>query len=300
MKVRASPSRFEEGPVTLPTFFIIGAAKAGTTSLHYYLEQHPEVQMSAVKETNFFAGPPNGTRYPTGRVERLEDYEALFDPAFRVRGEASPSYTNAPRRAGVPQRIAETVPDAHLIYLVRDPIDRVVSHYQMLVGNGRLELSFRETLAELDEADPHSFYLTSQSFYGRQLELYLEEFPQERVLVLDQAKLQSRRDATLESTFEFLGVDPGFHTEAFEAELLKGAERHRYPRRLKPLLRAPARALPLRLRSRLRTSFERSFLSTVPKPEIEEAERDRLRELFAPDAARLRELTGLRFETWSV
>lgn len=286
--------------MTLPNFFIIGAAKAGTTSLHYYLEQHPEVQMSAVKETNFFAGPENGTRYPTGRVERLEDYEALFDPAFRVRGEASPSYTNAPRRAGVPQRIAEAVPEARFVYLVRDPIDRVVSHYQMLVGNGRLELSFRETVAQLEETDPHAFFLTCQSFYGWQLELYLEEFPQERVLVLDQAKLRSNREETLRSAFGFLGVDPGFRTEAFEAELLKGAERHRYPRRLKPLLGAPAKALPPRLRDRVRTSFERSFLSTVEKPEVEPAERERLRELFAPDAARLRELTGLRFETWSV
>lgn len=286
--------------MTLPTFFIIGAAKAGTTSLHYYLEQHPEVQMSAVKETNFFAGPANGTPYPTGRVDRLEDYEALFDAEFPVRGEASPSYTNAPRRDGVPVRIKEAVPDGRFVYLVRDPIDRVVSHFQMLVGNGRLQLSFHEALAGLDEADPYSFLLTSQSFYGHQLELYLEQFPPQRVLVLDQAKLRSCRDETLASAFEFLGVDSGFRTEAFEAELLQGDERRRYPRRLKPLLRAPARALPPGLRGRLRTTFERSFLSTVPKPEIEQAERDRLRELFAPDVARLRELTGLRFETWSV
>lgn len=286
--------------MTLPTFFIIGAAKAGTTSLHHYLEQHPEVQMSAVKETNFFAGPPNGIPYPFGRVDDLRDYETLFDPAFAVRGEASPSYTTAPRRAGVPQRIKEMVPGARFIYLVRDPIDRLVSQYQMLVTNGKERLSFREVLARLDTADPHSFYLTCQSFYGRQLELYLEEFQQERILVLDQAQLQGNRELTLESAFEFLGVDPGFRSPAFESELLKGGERPRYPRRLKPALRTPLKMLPPGFRNRLRTSFERSFLSPVPRPELEPAERDRLRELFAPDAVRLRELTGLRFETWSV
>jgi Sulfotransferase family len=289
--------------VTLPTFFIIGAAKAGTTSLHFYLDQHPEVQMSPVKETNFFAGPANGIPYPVGRVDRLEDYEALFDPAFRVRGEASPSYSNAPRRAGVPQRIKELVPEGLFIYLVRDPIDRLVSQYQMRVAEGKERLSFSEAVAQLDAADPSSFYLTCQSFYGRQLELYLEEFPQERILVLDQAKLRSERDATLEAVFGFLGVDPQFHSAAFDSELFRGGERHRYPRplmRLKPALRSLFSACPPRLRNDLRASFERSFLSTVPKPEIEGAERDRLRELFAPDAARLRELTGLRFETWSV
>jgi len=289
--------------VTLPTFFIIGAAKAGTTSLHHYLEQHPEVQMSAVKETNFFAGPPNGIPYPVGRVDRLEDYEALFDPSWRVRGEASPSYASAPRRQGVPQRIKQLVPEGLFIYLVRDPIDRLVSQYQMLVSAGKEQRSFSEALAQLDDADPYSFYLTCQSFYGRQLELYLQEFSADRVLVLDQARLRGEREETLRGVFEFLGVDPDFRSEAFSSELLKGGERRRYPRtlqRLKPVLRGPIRLLPPRLRGRLQSSFEESFLSTVPKPEVAPADRERLRELFAPDVARLRSLTGLRFESWSL
>jgi hypothetical protein len=289
--------------VTLPTFFIIGAAKAGTTSLHHYLEQHPEVQMSAVKETNFFAGPPNGIPYPVGRVDRLEDYEALFDPACRVRGEASPSYASAPRRQGVPQRIKQLVPEGLFIYLVRDPIDRLVSQYQMLVSAGKEQRSFSEALAQLDDADQYSFYLTCQSFYGRQLELYMQEFPAERILVLDQARLRGEREQALKSVFEFLGVDAGFRSEAFSSELLKGGERPRYPRalqRLKPALRGPVRLLPPRLRGRLQSSFEESFLSTVQKPEPAPAERERLQELFAPDVARLRSLTGLPFESWSV
>jgi hypothetical protein len=289
--------------VTLPTFFIIGAAKAGTTSLHHYLEQHPEVQMSAVKETNFFAGPPNGIPYPVGRVDHLEEYEALFDPSFPMRGEASPSYASAPRRKGVPQRIKELVPEGLFIYLVRDPVDRLVSQYQMLATAGKERLPFAAAIAQLDSADPYSFYLTCQSFYGRQLELYLREFPQERILVLDQAGLRGEREATLRSVFEFLGVEAEFRSDAFDSELLKGGERHRYPQpllRLKPLLRGPARLLPIRVRGKLQSSFEQSLLSTVPRPEVGKAEGDRLRELFAPDVERLRSLTGLGFETWSV
>lgn len=288
--------------MTLPTFLIIGAAKAGTTSLHFYLDQHPEVQMSRVKETNFFAGPPNGIPYPVGRVDRREDYEALFDPAFPVRGEASPSYSNAPRRSGVPGRVKELVPEARFVYLVRDPVDRLVSQYRMRVADGKERHSFREAVAQLDTADPQSFHLTCQSFYGRQLEFYLEEFPQERVLVLDQARLRGEREEALAEVFEFLGVDCGFRAGAFESELFKGNGKRRYPRwlaRAKPVLRGSLGALPAGFRDRLRASVERS-LPPVPELEVEPAERDRLRELFAPDAARLRELTGLRFETWSV
>jgi hypothetical protein len=289
--------------LTLPNFFIIGAAKAGTTSLHFYLEQHPQIQMSAVKETNFFAGPPGKFPYPVGQVDRLEDYEALFDPDYAVRGEASPSYASAPRRDGVPGRIKQLVPEAKFVYLVRDPIARTVSQYQMLVTEGEERRSFSDAIARLDDADPHLFYLTCQSFYAHQVELYLEHFPRERLLVLDQADLLSDRDATLRSVFAFLGVDADYRSPQFDSELFKGGERRRYPRPisgLKPLLRAPFRRLPEGLRESIRGSFERNFLATVPKPEVGADQRRRLVELFAADTERLRALTGLELSSWSV
>jgi Sulfotransferase family len=293
---------FQISELTLPNFFIIGAAKAGTTSLHHYLGQHPEVQMSAVKETNFFAGPANGIPYPVGRVELLADYEALFDPAFPLRGEASPSYASAPRRGGVPARIKATVPEARFLYLVRDPISRTVSQYQMLVAAGKERRSFAAAIAELDDADPFAYHLTCQSFYARQLDLYLAEFPPGRILVLDQAALLGEREATLRKAFDFLGVDPGFSSAAFEEELFPGGQRPRYPplaARLKPMLRRPFGQLPPGVRERLRGSVEGRF-DTVPKPQVGAGERGRLAELFAPDVARLRGLTGLELAGWSV
>lgn len=119
----------KSGDGALPTFFIIGAAKAGTTSLHWYLDQHPEVGMSTIKEPNFLSGPENGIPYPTRRITELSDYRRLFDPTYPVRGEASPSYTNSPRRRGVPERVKKLVPAARFIYLVRDPVERTISHY---------------------------------------------------------------------------------------------------------------------------------------------------------------------------
>lgn len=92
--------------MALPTFLIIGAMKSGTTSLHRYLDQHPQIQMSARKEPSFFSGPEAGIPYTLSRVSDVKQYEELFDPTVEVRGEASPNYTIYPRRQGVPERIS--------------------------------------------------------------------------------------------------------------------------------------------------------------------------------------------------
>lgn len=260
--------------------------------------------MSAIKEPNYFAGAPNGIPYPVGRVDRLDRYEELFDPAFAVRGEASPSYTSAPRRAGVPERIAAAVPDARFVYLVRDPIARTLSQYQMLVAAGKECRSLSEALGELDRSDPRSFYLTCQSLYAHQLQLYLARFREERLLVIDQADLRSDRDGTLREVFAFLGVDPSFSSEGFDAELFKGGERRVYPRFfnrfVKPVAAAPFRRLPAGLRGSLRSSVERALLPTVPRPTLGAAERARLEDIFGPEVTRLRALTGKSFPSWSV
>jgi Sulfotransferase family len=285
----------------LPTFFIIGAAKAGTTSLHYYLDQHPEVQMSAVKEPHFFAGPENGVPFPPERVESLEEYERLFDPSFEVRGEASPSYTNAPRRQGVPERIKELVPEAKFVYLVRDPIERTVSHYRHAVAAGKERRPLGEALAEV--SDPYS-YLACHSLYGRQLELYLRQFPAERVMVVDQAELLSDREATLRQVFAFLRVEESFTSERFEDELWTTGERRvSPPGQATFIARAIAprtRWIPPGLRKHARRAYERAFWSPLRTEALDAEGRARLDELYSDDVARLRALTGKSFPSWSV
>jgi hypothetical protein len=285
----------------LPTFFVIGAAKAGTTSLHYYLDQHPEIQMSAVKEPHFFAGPENGTPFPPERIADLGEYERLFDPAFAVRGEASPSYTNAPRREGVPERIAELVPDAKLVYLVRDPIERTVSHYRHAVAAGKEQRSLPEALSEI--SDPHS-YLACHSLYARQLELYLRRFPEDGVIVVDQAELLSDREATLRAIFAFLDVDEAFTSEHFEAELWTTSERRvSPPGQATFIARAIAprtRWIPPRTRKYARRTYERAFWSPLETGRLDDGGRRQLQELYGEDVERLRALTGKRFPSWSV
>jgi hypothetical protein len=287
--------------MTLPTFFIIGAAKAGTTSLHFYLDQHPQIQMSANKEPNFFGGPENGVPYPPRRVSRLHEYERLFDPAVAVRGEASAGYTNYPRRQGVPERIKELVPQAKFLYIVRDPVARTVSHYQDSVAIGKQRRSLHEALGDL--SDP-CLPLTCHSRYATQLELYLDHFPPESVMVIDQADLLADRRTTLRDIFAFLSVDDTFDTPRFDHELYRSRDRPVYPasywRLVERFLAPAAQRVPRGLRRSLRSSVERILLPTVEKPTLDDALRTRLEDLYAGDVERLRALTGKTFPTWSI
>ncbi len=115
MTARASPAR-------LPNLIVIGSQKCGTSGLHYYLGLHPEISMSTPKELDFFIAERN---YPLG----LDWYRSQFDPQAKVRGESSPNYTAYPQHVGVPERMHSIVPEARLLYMVRDPIDRIAAHW---------------------------------------------------------------------------------------------------------------------------------------------------------------------------
>jgi len=288
--------------MALPTFIIIGAAKAGTTSLHYYLDLHPEIQMSAVKETNFFAGPPNGRDYELGQIESLEAYEALFDPAVPVRGEASPNYANDPIRAGAAQRIKGLIPEAKVIYLVRDPVSRTLSHYRHRVSVSGERRSLRQVLD--DSPEPSELGETCMSLYASQLESYLRCFPEQSVLVVDQADFLTDRDTVLRTVFSFLAVDETFTSRHFSTEKLKSSERRTYPSGYNRFMRravAPAgRWIPPHVRHSLRRNAERYLFPPLPEPTLESDLRARLEQLYGPEVERLRALTGKEFATWSI
>ena len=102
----------------LPNLIVIGAPKGGTTSLHHYLGAHPDVFMSRRKELGLFDRED--------WRDRVEWYERQFPDRPRgYAGESSPAYSMHPTVAGVPERIHELLPDARLIYLVRDPVERL-------------------------------------------------------------------------------------------------------------------------------------------------------------------------------
>lgn len=201
----------------LPTFVIIGAAKAGTTALYWYLADHPEVFMSPVKETNYFAfgldedgrplyGDPELHRFP---IRSFAEYEALFagsDGALAV-GEASPIYLECPQSAA---RIREVVPGARIVCFLREPVDRAYSDYLMyLRARGRRLDPDRDLTPDAHWARPESHWMQI-SRYHEALSRYYERFPREQIDVFLFDDLKTDAAGCVRAVFAALGVDPGF------------------------------------------------------------------------------------------
>jgi hypothetical protein len=181
----------------LPTFLLIGAMKAGTTSLYHYLGAHPQVATPQYKAPEFFIEEANWHR-------GIDWYRRQFPPVgddVVAIGEASNSYTKYPRYSGVPARIAAELPAVRLLYVVREPIARIRSHYQTRIAEG----SERAPFADAVFGNP--IYL-DYSRYAMQLERYLEHFPREQLLVITAEELREHRAATMRRVFGFIGADP--------------------------------------------------------------------------------------------
>jgi hypothetical protein len=270
----------------LPNLFVIGAAKCGTTSLHYYLDQHPSISMSTVKEPAIFSD--------RDWREGLGSYEGMLDAGAPVRGESSTSYTKFPAFPDVPARIAEVVPEAKLIYVVRDPLSRCISQWVHNVAAGRESRSLNDALRDFD--DPENLYVWSGR-YASQIERYLEHFPVSDLLVIDQATLLHDRQATLKRVFGFLRVDDTFYSPRFESELNRADTRRRLGAVGSRLRRSRAmsvyRRMPLSWRPAI-DRLRRLVLPPVDRPELDEDLRAHLSALYDSELNRLADLTGAR------
>jgi hypothetical protein len=212
--------------MAMPNFFIIGAQKAGTTSLYHYLAQHPQVYMSPVKEPCFFNyelnsdgevmgegfGDPGRRKAP--RFSSIEQYRASFQgtKGKTAIGEASPPYIYVP---GTAERIARYAPNARVVALLRNPADRAYSAFLHAVRISREPLTdfaqaLREEQNRVSENWHYTFHYRSRGFYYPQLKRYYEVFGREKVGVWLYEDL--RRDPTevAQSIFRFLEVDDTF------------------------------------------------------------------------------------------
>lgn len=271
-------------PDCLPNFFIIGAAKCGTTSLHHYLDQHPDISMSRIKEPGVFS---------EGRwVPRYESYDGLFDCDAPYRGDSSTSYSRYPVEGDAAARIHAAVPDARLIYLVRDPIERTISDYVHRVAIGHEHRSLDEALK--DFADPQNYYVTT-SRYALQVGRYLERFPASSLLIVDQSDLRDRREETIRAVFSFIGVDPTFRSPEFEVELLKRGDYFVHDSVGWRLRESPVgrwfRRLPLRPRLRV-ARMARRVLPTEPRPTLDPTLEAELADFLMPEVERLWAISG--------
>jgi hypothetical protein len=213
--------------------------KAGTTSLYHYLRAHPEVYMPSVKELDFFVEEGNWRR-------GIGWYQKHFQsaPAGTVAvGEASTRYTRYPLLAGVPERIAAHLPKARLIYVVRDPIERIRSHYEHRVRAG-------SERAPIDQAVLSNPTYLDCSRYSMQVDQYMQQFRVEQLLIITAEDLRNSRRRTMRQVYEFLGVQSDFVPETLDQEFYRTEERATYSPAGWQLRRAIKRRLPASKRAK--------------------------------------------------
>jgi hypothetical protein len=236
-----------------PTFVVIGAMRAGTSALHAWLGDHPDVCMSPREDLDFFLEAGNWDRGVGWYGLRFG--ACLWDQA---RGETSPNYASTHIDPGVPKRMHSVIPDARLIYLVREPIERMRSMYRHRASDGTENRSFEEAVAEdLD--------YTEASRCINHIGAYLAEYPKKQLLVITTEQLAADPGSTMATVHDHIGVDP--------APLSADAARRDVTddRRLESDLSLRLKANPAYWRAlnrswRLRSLHERAFTRKAKSP----------------------------------
>lgn len=306
--------------MTLPTFVVIGAAKAGTTSLYRYLSQHPEIFMPTLKETNFFAleghnlnfGGPGDADASRHSITDLRSYRELYAAGrkLRVRGDCSPMYLFAENAA---RNIRKHVPYAKVIAILRHPVDRAYSQFldqynrsylwrvrpDRVDGNAFADALAREEQRIAANWWPFWFY-KSMGMYYQQLQRYFELFPRPQIRVYLYDDLVNDAAAVLNDLFSFLQVNPAFVPDLMQRDNVSGVPKH-------PLLASligmgtsastivppgPAHRLLKQLRDRI------SRYNTTEPPPLEPELRRKLQRHFSEDLRRLETLIGRDLSAW--
>jgi hypothetical protein len=292
----------------LPNLLILGAAKSGTSSLYRYLGQHPQVFMSPFKEPTFFVWEgreydirgPGVERIGNRMVKDIESYLSLFSDASheQIRGEASTGYLHTP---GAAERIRHHVPEARLMAILRNPIDRAYSAFLHAQRLGLEPLaSFEQALdEEPDRVRTGWIGLTAYAtvgMYAEQLERYIAVFPCQQIRIYLFEDLARDPIGLAEDAFRYLGVDDSYEPDV-SIQANSGSAVHSV--RLASLFRR-LRNTSFGKQSRLGRSV-RTFvggLNERPKGQLAPSVRRRLAAVFEADVDKLSRLLGRDLSPW--
>jgi hypothetical protein len=294
---------------SLPSFLILGAQKAGTTALFYALSKHPEVFTSPVKEPRFFvdeakaladaAGPGDGE---TKMMSLLAEYEALFADAgdAAVRGEASPAYLYD---AEAPAKIAALVPDAKLIAILRNPVERAYSNFLYLVREGREPLhdfgAALEAEAERREGGwSTNWFYKDKGFYAAQLERYLAHFERDQIHCILYEDYNADPEPAVRDVYRFLGVDDGFSQDLSIRLNVSGLPKSKGLQRVSNRSRRLKWLIEPLVPDRVRRGLLKAQNKNLSRPPLPADVRASLIADYREDIERLRELTGLDVSGW--
>lgn len=188
----------------LPNFLVIGAMKSGTTSLRYTLSCHPEVFMVYPNEPRFFHSDQ------LYNSQGLTYYSSFFEEAKgkKAIGEGSGFYGWEAYNPKTAERIAETIPDVKIIYMVRHPIQRIVSHWAWAISSGR-------PFGQIEQAINKDRRFIDMSMYWKQINVYKYFFEDKNIKILFLEDLKSNPMKFYQDCFNFLGVDPNWQEDSF-------------------------------------------------------------------------------------
>jgi hypothetical protein len=286
----------------LPNFFIVGAMKSGTTSLYWYLNAHPQVYMSRVKEPNYFCKDFFiGSADRRGRITDWNDYVRLFEAAGSEAaiGEASVVYLCSRRAA---QEIHRVLPESRILILLRDPVERAYSQYVNEWKWNYYHGSFRKSL-EYDRAPSESLGWIGPrphialSLYHDQVKRYLDIFGPDQVRVYLHDDLKRDVRALVSDVYSFLGIDPNVSSQSFNIRFNTSAK----PRFVwfdqtivEPV---SSRLLAPATRAKIRNGLRKIYYRGAPPP-LELEDREFLKPIFREDILKLQELINRDLSSW--
>ncbi len=302
--------------MVLPNFLIFGVQKAGTTSIYEYLKQHPQVYVSPRKETDFFcrdldaalqagqAGDESQlTRGGRQKIVTVEDYEALFAGVTDevAIGEASPNYLFSHQQA-VPG-IQTLVPDAKLIAVLRNPVERAYSDYLMHV---RQVVGNRKPLGEQVRTSADSSYTLLKGRYYEGMKHFLDTFGPEQIKVFLYDELRQDSAALMRQVYEFVGVDPNFEVDTGRKQQTAQVPKNQSINQLLQT-KNPARSLagsilrkvmPEERRQQLRSRLIAANSEGKDALPLSDEDRQLLEGYYREDVRQLQELIGRDLSGW--
>jgi len=292
-----------------PNFFIVGAPKCGTTSMYEYLQQHPNIFMSYIKELHYFGTDMHGKKHWNKKGKSDDDYLAYFEGwnGEEHIGEASVYYLFSERAA---QEIHDFNPDARIIAMLRNPVDMLYSMYhQKRFSGGETLPTFEEALAaepkRKAEGAPRRLYYREIATYTPQVKRYFDVFGRDQVRVIIFDDLKADVEAVYRDTLRFLGAD-----DTFEADLrvhnpntVVRSKRIRNFLKNPPswyisLLKVGKRTLPVGVRDRGRRLIKSANSMKATRQPMKPETREELKEYYRLEVQRLSELLGRDLTHW--
>lgn len=272
----------------LPNLLIIGAMKAGTTSLHHYLSKHPEIFMSENKEIHYFADK-------VYQNHDLEWYKKQFITEKPIIGTSPQNYTKCHNKyyQNIPERIKKHLPKSKFIYILRDPIERYKSHV--------LENYYGEPSGAIKYNIQSDHYIKT-GLYFMQLKSFLEYFPLSRFHILTLEDLIQDRLGTLNKIFKFLEIHSIEDASVFDF-VSNSHKSKALPRHVSKsyLYRGLKKVFPSTIDEILkRPILKELLLSGVKKKDFEPEELEKLKAVYHEDKLKLEKLTGRKFDQWSI